>query len=450
MTKGLTLATTASALCAGKLSSQELTERCLAAISDPQGEGARAFLHVNAQAALAAATAVDAMRGAGVPLPPFAGIPLSVKDLFDLEGEVTRAGSRLLENEAPAAQDAEVVRRLRRAGFIVIGRTNMTEFAFSGLGLNPHFGTPSAPWDRAAQRISGGSSSGAAISVSDGMCLGALGTDTGGSCRIPAAFTGLVGFKPTAHRIPLTGAIPLSTSLDSAGPIGRSVSCCAILDAIMAGEAAEPLPQWPVRGMRIAALENYVMEGIEAEVAQRYEWALERLSISGAIVSRLKMPALDRIAHINAKGGFAAAESYRWHRKWLETRGDDYDPRVRVRIERGREQSAVDYLDMVATRNAFIADANRAIEDFDAVVMPTVPIVPPRLADLHDDDAYSSVNLLALRNPSIINLTDGCAVSIPVGEAGAAPVGLSLAAPGGRDRHLLKIAQAVEDCLRPR
>ena len=442
-----TLASLSGILRDRTVTSEALTEQCLAAIADPQGEGARAFLHVDVQGALATARAIDRMRVAGVALPPFAGIPVSVKDLFDIIGQVTRAGSKVLADIAPAICDAPAVARLRRAGLIMIGRTNMTEFAFSGLGLNPHYGTPLAPWNRNEGRISGGSSSGAAISVSDGMCFGALGTDTGGSCRIPAAFTGLVGWKPTARRVPLTGAVPLSPSLDSIGPIARSVACCAALDAVLADEGPADLRAMDVAGLCIGVIENYVTDDLDAAVAIRFECALQRLSQSGARLTPLKLPALDRIPQINAAGGFAAAEGHAWHRPLLEHRADEYDPRVRVRIERGCEQSAADYLDLVAARADFIAEVSRCIADFDAIAFPTVPIVPPRLADLADDGAYGRTNLLALRNPSVVNLLDGCAISLPIGDPDGAPVGFSLAACGGRDRSLLRIGQAVERCL---
>lgn len=441
------LAGLSESLSTGAVTSEVLTRGCLAAISDPQGEGSRTFLHVNRDGALATARAIDDMRAADVPLPPLAGIPISVKDLFDIAGEVTRAGSTVLANNAPAVNDAPVVARLRRAGLIVIGRTNMTEFAFSGLGLNPHYGTPAAPWDRDARHIPGGSSSGAAISVSDGMCFGALGTDTGGSCRIPAAFTGLVGFKPTARRVPLDGAVPLSFSLDSAGPIGFTVACCAALDAIMANDVLPDMPLTDIAGLRIAVIENYVTENLAPIVAGTFERAIARLSRAGVRISRLSIPALDRIPQINSAGGFGAAESYAWHRAQLERDAEAYDPRVRTRIERGREQSAADYLDLLRARADFIAAVSSSIRDFDAVAMPTVPIVPPRIADLTDDAVYSATNLLTLRNPSVINLLDGCAISLPASDPGEAPVGLSLAACGGQDRHLLRVAGAVEHCL---
>src|SRR5690606_26718655 len=201
--------------------------------ADPNGEGARAFMSVAADSARAQADEVDRKRAAGETLPPFAGIPLSIKDLFDIAGEVTRAGSRILAKEPPALRDAPVIARLRAAGFIFVGRNTMTEFAFSGLGLNPHYGTPSSPVDRATRRIPGGARPGGAVAVADGMAVASLGTDTGGSCRIPAAFCGIVGFKPTAHRVPRDGATPLAHSFDSIGPLANSVACCATLDAIL-------------------------------------------------------------------------------------------------------------------------------------------------------------------------------------------------------------------------
>ena len=235
-----TLATLAADLDSGRTSARKLVDECLAKIADSSGEGARVFIHVDAEAAIEAAEAMDRLREVKAAPSPFAGIPVSIKDLFDIKGQVTRAGSRALEDSAPAEADAPVVARLRRAGFIVIGRTNMTEFAYSGIGINPHFGTPKSAWNRNVGHVPGGSSSGAAVSVADGMAHGALGTDTGGSCRIPAAYNGIVGFKPTQRRVPLDGGVPLSFTLDSFGPLARIVACCAVLDAVLADEASCP------------------------------------------------------------------------------------------------------------------------------------------------------------------------------------------------------------------
>src|SRR6516225_6173262 len=247
-----TLAALADDLEAGRTSARQLVEDCLARIADPAGEGQRTFIRVDREAALEAADAMDRLRKAKAAPSRFAGIPVSIKDLFDIRGQVTRAGSRALEDSAPAERDAPAVARLRRAGMIVIGRTNMTEFAYSGIGINPHYGTPKGAWRRDVRHVPGGSSSGAAVSIVDRMAYGALGTDTGGSCRIPAAYNGIVGYKPTQRRIPLEGGVPLSFTLDSYGPLARSVNCCAVLDAVLANEPVIALRPRPIRGMRLA------------------------------------------------------------------------------------------------------------------------------------------------------------------------------------------------------
>src|SRR6476619_6124811 len=242
-----TLASLADDLENGRTSARKLVDACLARIADSSGEGARTFIHVDAEAAIEAAEAMDRLREVNAAPSPYAGIPVSIKDLFDIKGQVTRAGSRALEDSPPAEADAPVVARLRAAGFVVIGRTNMTEFAYSGIGINPHYGTPKSVWKRDAGHVPGCSASGAAVSIADGMAYGALGTDTGGSCRIPAAYNGIVGFKPTQRRVPLEGGVPLSFTLDSFGPLARSVGCCAVLDAVLADEPVRPLEPRPVK-----------------------------------------------------------------------------------------------------------------------------------------------------------------------------------------------------------
>src|SRR6201990_526385 len=242
-----TLPALADDLDAGRTTARKLVEECIARIADPAGEGQRVFIHVDREAAIAAADAMDHLRKANAAPSRFAGIPVSIKDLFDIKGQVTRAGSRALEDSAPAEADAPVVARLRRAGFVVIGRTNMTEFAYSGIGINPHYGTPKSRWQRSVGHVPGGSSSGAAVSIADGMAYGALGTDTGGSCRIPAAYNGIVGYKPTQRRVPLDGGVPLSFSLDSFGPLARSVGCCAVLDAVLADQPVAAVMPRPIK-----------------------------------------------------------------------------------------------------------------------------------------------------------------------------------------------------------
>src|SRR5216684_7977567 len=429
--------------------SRALVEDCLARIKDPAGEGRRVFLKVHAEAALAAADYCDRLRARGPAPSPFAGIPISIKVLFDIAGDVTTAGSVALRDAKAAERDAPAVARLRAAGFIPIGRTNMTEFAFSGLGINPHYGTPLSPYDRQAARIPGGSSSGAAVSVSDGMAFGALGTDTGGSCRIPAALCGVVGFKPTAHRVPTAGAFPLSTSLDSIGPLAATVECCATLDAVLAGEPAGDLAPFPLAGLRMAVPQTLVLEGVEPAVARAFESALAALRKAGARIVDIPLRELAELQQINAKGGLAAAESYAIHRSLIAKAEKMYDPRVLVRILRGQEQDAADYIDLIAARADFIRRLATITAPYDALVMPTVPMTAPRIADLASDDAYRHANFLVLRNPGIANFLDRCSISIPCHRAGDAPVGLMLIGEHGADRRLLSVAAAIETAVSP-
>jgi aspartyl-tRNA(Asn)/glutamyl-tRNA(Gln) amidotransferase subunit A len=443
-----TLAQLAADLAGGATSARKLVEECLARIADPAGEGQRAFIHVDREAAVAAADAMDRLRKANAAPSPFAGIPVSIKDLFDIKGQVTRAGSRALEDSAPAEVDAPVVARLRQAGFIVIGRTNMTEFAYSGIGINPHFGTPKSVWNRKEGHVPGGSSSGAAVSIADRMAFCALGTDTGGSCRIPAAYNGIVGFKPTQRRVPLDGGVPLSFSLDSFGPLANSTACCAVLDAVLAAEPILPLTSRPVKGMRLAVPATVVLDDLDEAVAKTFERALETLSRQGALIERIEVPEFHDVGVMNAKGGFSAAESYAWHRYLIASKGDIYDPRVRVRILRGEALSAADYVDLVIARRSLIARTNARLAPYDALVMPTTANTPPRIADLADDKAFAVANLRSLRNCLLINMVDGCAISLPAHREGDVPVGLMLAASGGSDRHIFELAAGIEGAIR--
>jgi aspartyl-tRNA(Asn)/glutamyl-tRNA(Gln) amidotransferase subunit A len=443
-----TLAALADDLESGRTNARQLVEECLAKIADTSGESVRAFIHVDREAAIEAAEAIDRLRKVKAAPSPFAGIPVSIKDLFDIRGQVTRAGSRALEDSAPAEADAPVVARLRRAGFIVIGRTNMTEFAYSGIGINPHYGTPKSTWQRSVGHVPGGSSSGAAVSVADGMAHGALGTDTGGSCRIPAAYNGIVGFKPTQRRVPLAGGVPLSFTLDSFGPLARTVGCCAVLDAVLADEPVQPLQPRPIKGMRLAVPTTVALDDLDDEVARAYERALETLSSQGALIERIAVPEFLDVGVMNTKGGFAAAESYAWHRYLIASHGDVYDPRVSSRILRGEAISAADYIDLLEARKSLIARTTVRLAPYDALVMPTSAITPPRIADLADDKAFTKANLLSLRNCTLINMIDGCAISLPAHREGEAPVGLMLAASGGSDRRIFELAAAMEAVIR--
>jgi aspartyl-tRNA(Asn)/glutamyl-tRNA(Gln) amidotransferase subunit A len=323
----------------------------------------------------------------------------------------------------------------------------MTEFAFSGLGINPHYGTPASPWDRASRRIPGGSSSGTAVAVADGMAAVGLGTDTGGSCRIPAAFCGIVGYKPTARRVPISGVLPLAPSLDSVGPLAPSVACCAEIDAILAGE--DPAPPTPARlaGLRLAVPQNMVLDGVDGAVATAFEAALSRLSAAGARIERTRFAEFGELQAVNGRGGFAAAEGYAWHRRLLATQGSRYDPRIRVRIARGEHMSAAEYIDVLNARVRLIGSFDRATAAYDCVLMPSVPIIAPPIAQLDDERAYNSVNMLVLRNTTLGNFFDRCAISVPCHRAGEAPVGLMLMGETMGDARLFSIAAAVEAAL---
>ncbi len=444
-----TISQLSGALESGKLTARRLIEQSLARIEDQAGEGVRVFLETFADQARTTADAMDRARARGAQPSALAGIPVSVKDLFDMAGGVTRAGSRVLADAPPARRDAVVVARLKAAGLIIMGRTNMTEFAYSGVGLNPHYGTPRNPYDRQTGRIPGGSSSGAAVSVTDGMAAAGMGTDTGGSCRIPAALCGIVGFKPTQRQVPLEGVYPLSRSLDSVGPLARSVDCCALIDGLISGGAPRPAAAFPLAGLRLAVPQSLVMEDMEDPVADAFHRALSTLSAGGAHVMDIPLAELLELPQINATGGLAAAEAFAWHRDMLDRAGALYDPRVGARIAKGAQLSAAEYISLGRARADFIDRVERRLAPFDALVLPTVPRCAPKMSELDDDRDYGRINMLMLRNPSVINFLDGCAISLPCHRAGEAPVGLMLAAPGGQDRRLLALAKAIEGQVSP-
>ncbi|WP_354683345.1 amidase [Cupriavidus necator] len=440
-----TIATAKRQLADGSANALSLLASCVERICNPGGEGARAFPHGVSMAARRQAQASDMLREQGV-AGPLAGIPVSVKDLFDVQGDVTRAGALVLP-ERTATADAPAIARLRAAGAVLVGRTNMTEFAYSGVGINPHYGTPRNPFDRQAGRIPGGSSSGAAVSVTDGMALAAIGSDTGGSCRIPAALCGIVGFKPTASRVPLQGAVPLSPSYDSVGCLANTVACCAAVDAVMAGEEAVTAAA-PLAGLRLAVPAGLVMEGISDEVAQVYSRALRRLSAAGALLQDVDFDSWKQLAELGANGGLVAAEASAWHGSLMAAHAARYDPRVLSRIRLADGQRAADYLRMRQHRSELCRQAHAELAGFDAVVLPTVPIVAPRIAELDDDDAFFTANRLLLRNPAIANMLDLCALSVPCHRHGEAPVGLMLFGRHLADRRLLAIGMGVEAALR--
>lgn len=378
---------------------------------------------------------------------PLAGMPVSVKDLFDVAGQSTLAGSVVLAGSAPAAADCPAVARLRAAGALIAGRTNMTEFAFSGVGINPHYGTPVNPSDPQVERIAGGSSSGAAVSVALGAAVAALGSDTGGSLRIPAALCGLVGFKSTARLVPTAGAIPLSTTLDTVGAITRSVSDAITLHQVLAERQVQDTGP-ALRGARLAVARTWMLDDMEPAVASAFEASLRILREAGANIEQLNLTEIAELGPMNAGGGFSAAESHAWHRKLLAEQGQRYDQRVAQRILRGAQMSAADYLDLIAARSQWIARMQHKLAAFDAVLSPTVPLLAPPIAALErDDNTFFKTNALLLRNTAVVNMLDGCAISLPCHEAGALPVGLMLWHGALHDDAVLRLALQVETAL---
>jgi aspartyl-tRNA(Asn)/glutamyl-tRNA(Gln) amidotransferase subunit A len=423
-------------------SCRDRLELALMRIVDPSGEGARACLTVYANAARTAADAADARAGRGGSLGPLDGVIVSIKDLFDVAGEATRAGSKILAEEAaPAAADAAVVRRLRVAGAVIVAKTNMSEFAFSGIGANPHFGTPKNPRDRA--RVPGGSSAGAPVAIADGMCDIAIGTDTGGSVRIPAALCGLVGFKPSRQRVPTDGAFPLSKTLDSIGPVGNSVADCAKADAVMAGEEFAPLESVALAGLRFGIAEGLPLDRLDKIVAAAFAAAIARLDKVGVRVSHETLPLFDDMNAVNAKGGIPPPEACAVHRDRLARRAADIDPNVRVRIERGCAVSEADYAAMLQERSRLVRAMDARLGALDALVMPTASIVAPTIAEIADPKAFAARNAAVIRNTAIVNFFDLCAISLPL--PAKLPVGLMLVARNGADHRLLCMAAAVAE-----
>jgi aspartyl-tRNA(Asn)/glutamyl-tRNA(Gln) amidotransferase subunit A len=432
---------------AGRTSSRDLVDQALERIGDRNGEGGRAFLKVYADPARADAAYADRLRQAGVRRSAVDGLPVSLKDLFDVAGDTTRAGSKIRSNEPKAIHDAPAVARLRAAGAVFIGRTNMVEFAFGGVGFNPHYGTPKNPYQRKVGRVPGGSSSGAAVAQADGMAVMSLGSDTRGSIRGPAALCGVTGWKPTARRVPREGAFPLSFTLDSIGPLANSVACCAAYDAILAAEPEAPLPWLEARGLRLLLPRSSALDELDKDVAAAFDASLGILSKAGAILEERPVPQFDRQGEYFKGGGYAGAEAYHIHRS-AEARIAEFDPRVGKRILMGRTLTASDYLALGDLRVEFMKDIAALAAGFDAILMPSVPCIAPTIAEADaSDEDYFRLNMRILRNNGLINFLDGCAASLPCHEPGGAPVGLMVCGVGGSDRHTLAVSAAIERAL---
>jgi aspartyl-tRNA(Asn)/glutamyl-tRNA(Gln) amidotransferase subunit A len=421
-------------------------ETALAAIAAAGDEGARIFTRLYADSARSAAQAADSRAAAGTSLGPLDGRIVSIKDLFDVAGEPTTAGSVLLRDAAPAAQDALVVRRLRSAGAVIIAKTNMTEFAFSGVGINPHYGTPGNALD--PSRIPGGSSSGAGVSVALGLCEIAIGSDTGGSVRIPSALNGLVGFKPTQARVPRDGAYPLCFTLDTVGPLCRSVPDAAAADSVLAGMADPPLPRREIRGLKLGIPRGLLFSQADQAVLAAVDSALARLAAAGA---QLSDQALDDLLgepfRLQERGTLVAAEAAWIHREGVATRPEVYDPIVLGRIRRGQTLDAATYVGIQQARAALMAALDARMAGLDALVLPTVPLLAPRINDVQEEDVFLRTNALLLRNPSVFNFFDLPALSLPLPRQNGLAVGLMLVGQRGADRALLALGAAVEALL---
>jgi aspartyl-tRNA(Asn)/glutamyl-tRNA(Gln) amidotransferase subunit A len=424
------------------------TQRVASALEGAASPAAQhVFTQLYADAARAAAQQRDAEAQAGRSLGALHGVCITLKDNIDVAGETTMAGGVVCAVEAPALLDAPVVQRLRDAGAVVLGKTNMSEFAFSGVGINPHHGTPANPADPAHARVPGGSSSGAAVSVALGLAEAGIGTDTGGSIRIPAALCGLVGYKSTQARIPCTGVMELSRTLDTVGSITRSVRACLAVDAVLSQQPL-PIDAANLRGLRFAVPQTLMMDDVDATVSQAFARTLRRISEAGAQVVEIPFTALGDIAALSMPGGFSPIESYAAHHARLERGANQIDHRVVARMMLGKGISAQDYLELHNRRHAWIAAAQQTLHGFNAMLCPTVPMVAPLTEPLlKDDDAFFKVNRLLLRNPSAINYMDGCAWSLPCHETGELPVGLMVSGIAGQDVHLARVALALENLI---
>ena len=427
----------------GAASSHSLTEECLARISDPAGEGKRTFIKVWADEARAAATAQDGLRKVGYAPSPIAGIPISVKDMLDVAGEVTLAGTKALDDASPAAQDAPVIRRLKSAGAVLTGRTNMAQFAFSIVGLNPHFGTPGNPWDRT--RIPGGSSSGAAVSVADGMSIAAIGSDTVGSIRAPAALCGIVGFRPTQRSVPLQGTIPLSVTLDTIGPLARTVHDSALVYATISGEPWRELKPPGIKGLRLAIPQTRVLDQLSPAVSQAFDRASAGLRGAGAQLVDASFSYFGEIEARNGCGVIEYVDALAWHKELLDRRGQDYDPNVRGRVEKGASFAAWEYAAMQEWRKDVIARFDKDSCAYDAIILPTVAITAPTMDECERDEG--AIRSKLLRNPSLFNFLDRPAITIPIQAPGEAPVGLMVVGERDQDWRLLGVARTLESAM---
>jgi aspartyl-tRNA(Asn)/glutamyl-tRNA(Gln) amidotransferase subunit A len=435
---------------AGLISAEEVAERTLAAIADCEDQAI--FTHVTRERALREARAAAERLRDGRPASALDGVPIAWKDLFDLQGMPTTAGSRVFENAAPAVADAPVVSRLQAAGMVCVGRVNMTEFAFSGIGLNPHYGTPRNPHGRRDPRVPGGSSSGSAVAVARGLAPVAIGTDTGGSVRIPAAFNGIIGYKASSRRYPMDGIFPLSETLDTLGVFARNVADAIAVDAAMCGLLQPVVRSASLKDLRILAPTNVVLDDCEPAVLANFEAALTRLARAGATVERGPMPIFDEILVLSARHGtIVAAEAYALHKTRVEgPEASGIDRRIVKRIRLAHTMPMVDYIAIMQARSRLIEQGRRLLSGRCLVAIPTVPHVAPSIAALEaDDELFFRVNAKTLRNTMLGNFLGWCGVSFPTGaDADGLPTALLLSGAPGADEQLLALSLSAEGVIR--
>ncbi|MFQ5783498.1 MAG: amidase family protein [Alphaproteobacteria bacterium] len=432
----------------GQIDPVTLAEHFLERIAAQDPEHA-IYLRTTPDRARAEAQAARARAGAGLRRGPLDGVPVSWKDLFDTAGVATTAATPLLADRVPE-RDCAVLARATRAGLVCLGKTNLTEFAFSGLAINPHYGTPANPFDGDVARVPGGSSAGAAVAVARGLAAAAVGTDTGGSVRIPAGWNGLVGLKTSAGLLPLDGVIPLAPSLDTVGPLSRDVADANALFAVLARRPAADLAGARLAGARIVVPTNVAVTDAESGVAAAVERALERLAQAGAEVVREDVSEFTETGDLIARYGYpAGTEGYAQWRDVIESRPYDIYHNVLKRFREGAEVAAVDFLRLRAGLAALAERLHARLAGMAAMALATSLIAPPPITDLvADDDAYTRANLAALRNTTLGNLLNLCAVTLPCGDNGEGlPVGLMLVARPFHEAALLRLAAACEAAL---
>jgi aspartyl-tRNA(Asn)/glutamyl-tRNA(Gln) amidotransferase subunit A len=441
----------------GDLSPVELTRLYLDRIST-HNETLSAYISVTADRAMAMAQAAESALSGGDHRGPLHGIPIALKDLFDVSGLVTTGGTIILRDNV-AERDATAARRLFEAGAVLLGKTHMVEFAFGGAGINHHYGTPWNPWDADVHRLPGGSSSGSAVAVAGGLASAALGSDTGGSVRIPASFCGLVGLKPTFGRVSCAGALPLDPSLDSVGPLSRCVTDAAMVYNVIAGvdpfdsgTLAVP-PFVPVEdleaevgGMRLCIPREYFWDDVEPAVEAAVRATAGVFADLGAYVDEVTLDPLNRLNELRSFKNLTAVETCVSYGTLLEERGQDFDPIVRERMVDGFDVSAVEYLTVRRFRDTLQRDAAAAMADIDVLLVPTTPFVAPAVDDCDDQGPeYWRINGMCLRNTAAANLLGLCAISLPCGftEDGL-PIGLMLIGRPHEEEQLLRLARAYE------